>query len=132
MGASQQRKGKTGEREVARLLRDLLGTSIHRNLEQSRHGGCDLLGITGWSLEIKRAATPRLNEWWVQTCSQALASGQRPALLYRLNRQPWKAMLALRHVATGFENAPLSLRIETGLDEFAALVREFLHDGHRA
>ncbi|MDG4605620.1 MAG: hypothetical protein P9D89_06005, partial [Candidatus Contendobacter sp.] len=68
----------------------------------------------------------RLSDWWLQTCSQAEASGQRPALFYRLDRQPWRCVVALRHVATGFENASLRLRLETDVEVFAALVRESL------
>lgn len=126
MSASQRRKGKAGELELARLLRDLLGADVARNLEQTRQGGADLLGLPGWAVEVKRAARARLSDWWLQTCSQAEASGQRPALFYRLDRQPWRCVVALRHVATGFENASLRLRLETDVEVFAALVRESL------
>lgn len=124
MGTMQRRKGKAGELELARLLRKLLGANVARNLEQTRQGGADLLGLSGWAVEVKRAALPRLSKWWLQTCSQAEATGQRPALFYRLDRQPWRVVVALRHVATGFESAPLAMRLETDLDCFAALARE--------
>ncbi len=107
MGAMQRRKGKAGELELARLLREHLGADVARNLEQTRQGGADLLGIDG-------------------TCTQAEATGQRPALFYRLDRQPWRVVIALRHVAAGFGHAPLLLRIETDVEVFAALVRESL------
>ena len=126
MTAMQRRKGKVGELELVRLLRELLGANVARNLEQSRQGGADLLGLPGWAIEVKRAARARLSEWWLQTCTQAEVTGQRPALFYRLDRQPWRVVVALRHVATGFDHAPMDLRIETDLDCFAALVRESL------
>lgn len=126
MSASQRRKGKAGELELARLLREHLGADVARNLAQARQGGADLLGLPGWAVEVKRAAQARLSDWWLQTCTQAEASGQRPALFYRLDRQPWRVVIALRHVATGFESAPLALRLETDVDVFAALVRESL------
>lgn len=126
MGAMQRRKGKAGELELARLLREHLGADVARNLEQTRQGGADLLGIDGWAVEVKRAARARLSEWWLQTCTQAEATGQRPALFYRLDRQPWRVVIALRHVAAGFDHAPLLLRIETDIEVFAALVREAL------
>ena len=126
MGAMQRRKGKAGELELARLLREHLGADVARNLAQARQGGADLLGLPGWVVEVKRAARARLSEWWLQTCTQAEASGQRPALFYRLNRQPWHVVIALRHVAAGFESAPLTLRLETDVEVFAALVRESL------
>lgn len=124
MTAMQQRKGRRGEQELAGLLRDLLGADIVRNLSQSRDGGCDLVGLPGWSLEVKRrAGHQRLETWWAQCCRQAEDAGLRPALAYRLDRRPWRFVLPLR-VVPGFENAPLELRIETGLVEFAALIRE--------
>ena len=62
MAAMQRRKGKAGELELARLLRELLGATVARNLAQTRQGGCDLLGLDGWAVEVKRAALPRLAE----------------------------------------------------------------------
>lgn len=124
MSAMQRRKGATGERELARLLRDLLGADVLRNLDQPRQGGADLLGISGWAIEVKRAARPALPAWWQQTCEQADRCQCKPALAYRLDRHPWLVVVALRHIANGFENAPMALRIETDLDVFAALVRE--------
>lgn len=126
MGAMQRRKGKAGELELSRLLRDLLGADVARNLAQAREPGADLLGLPGWAVEVKRAARARLSEWWLQACQQAESTGQKPALFYRLDRQPWRCVVALRHVATGFESAPLALRLETDVDVFAALVRESL------
>ena len=96
MTAMQRRKGKVGELELVRLLRELLGANVARNLEQSRQGGADLLGLPGWAIEVKRAARARLSEWWLQTCTQAEVTGQRPALFYRLDRQPWRVVVALR------------------------------------
>ena len=125
MSAMQRQKGARGERELAGLLGELLGLELTRNLVQAREGGADLLGIRGWAVEVKRAAKPRLAEWWRQCCEQAEA-GERPALFYRLDRQPWRVVVALRHVATGFDHAPMELRLETDLEVFAALVRESL------
>lgn len=125
MTAMQRCKGARGERELAGLLREHLGEDVTRNLEQSRQGGADLLGVPGWAVEVKRAARPRLSEWWLQTCSQAEMAGQRPALFYRLDRQPWRVVVALRHVATGFTHAPLNMRVEMDIEVFAALAREF-------
>ena len=123
---NSSRKGKGGELELVRLLREHLGADVARNLAQARDGGADLLGLPGWAIEVKRANRPRLAEWWLQTCMQAEVTGLRPALFYRLDRQPWRCVVALRHVATGFEDAPLVLRLETDVEVFAALARESL------
>lgn len=124
MSAMQRRKGKAGEQELARLLREHLGIEVSRNLLQAREGGADLLGVLGWAIEVKRAVRPSLASWWQQTCRQAEDAGERPVLAYRLDRHPWRFVLALRHVAHGFEHAPLSMQVETDLEVFAALVRE--------
>ncbi|KAB2923294.1 MAG: hypothetical protein F9K25_18570 [Candidatus Contendobacter sp.] len=126
MTAMQRRKGKVGELELVRLLRELLGANVARNLEQSRQGGADLLGLPGWAIEVKRAARARLSEWWLQTCTQAEVTGQRPALFYRLDRQPWRVVIPVRYFAEGFENAPMWMNVETSIEVFAALVRESL------
>ena len=90
-------KGRAAEQEVARILRDELGLEIHRNWQQqSAQGGCDLVGVPGWGIEIKRAKDARLNDWWTQTAEQAARDKVRPVLIYRLDRQSWMAMIALR------------------------------------
>jgi hypothetical protein len=48
-------KGRAGEQEVATILRDELGMEVHRNwAQQAAIGGCDLIGIPGWGIEVKR------------------------------------------------------------------------------
>lgn len=54
MSASAIRKGRSAERELARLLRGHLGEGIARSLQQSAVGGHDLLGIGRLALEVKR------------------------------------------------------------------------------
>ena len=90
-------KGRAGEQEVARILRDELGLEIHRNwaAQAAMQGGCDLVGIPGWGIEIKRAKEARLKEWWHQTTEQAMRVKVRPVLIYRLDRQPWMVMMSL-------------------------------------
>lgn len=128
---SSRRKGKHGELEAAALLRDLLGTSVVRNLTtQARDGGHDLLGLPGWAVEVKRAAKPRIVEWWNQTVDQA--NGAKPVLLYRVDRYPWRAVLALADAVPAFEGQSrdgLTWTLETSIEVFAALVREELRSG---
>lgn len=123
---SSRRKGKRGELEVAALLRDLLGTGVVRNLTQARDGGHDLLGLPGWSAEVKRASTPRVSLWWSQTVGQA--NGAKPVLLYRVDRKPWRAVIALADMGWGFEGQgrDLDWTVETSVEVFATIVREGL------
>jgi hypothetical protein len=71
MSASGRRKGRAAEQELVRELRDLLGEQVHRNLDQARVGGCDILGLPGWAPECKRQEALALPAWWLQTVQQA-------------------------------------------------------------
>ncbi len=98
MGAYSRNKGAGGERELARLLADELGTEITRNLVQAREGGADLIGVEGWAVECKRAArvTPGLlRAWWAQAEQQADRVASRPALAFRGDREPWRIAVRL-------------------------------------
>ena len=93
MGKMQRTKGQVAEREIARILNDELGVELVRNLEQTRDGGHDLIGLDGWSLEVKRHEQLSINAWWKQTTEQAERTGGRPALFYRQSRKPWSVVV---------------------------------------
>ncbi len=126
MSAMQRNKGAAGERELAKILRDELGVDITRNLVQSREGGADLLGVAGWAIECKRAAIPALHTWWLQACQQADRAGLKPALIYRIDRKEWRAVVAMRHLFPAFEVQPMGLTwtTEMSLPAWCAVVRE--------
>ena len=98
-------KGKVGELELANILKDELRLEVRRNLEQTAVGGFDLRvlwppGYAGWAVECKRARVLRVKDWWQQTAlqaSRAVVNGEppKPVLIYRLDRQPWFAMMSL-------------------------------------
>lgn len=94
MGSSQRNKGANGERELAKLLYGRLGVELKRNLEQSRIGGYDLVGLP-FAIEVKRHEELRVNEWWAQASHQAIdarnATGDYtiPVLAWRQSRKPW-------------------------------------------
>ncbi len=129
MSKQQVDKGKGGERELAKLLRPMLGETITRNLQQSRDGGGDLNG-TRFALEVKRARTPRLNEWWQQTCVQANTIGRIPCLAYRLDRHPWKFMLPLGALVNSVDPTDHDLTTIIGLSEFALIAHQDQVDQH--
>ena len=125
MSAQPRRKGKKGENELARLLSAELGVLVSRNLAQAREGGNDLL-LPGWSLEVKRAARPRLAEWWQQTLQQAEQSGNRPALAYRIDRHDWRVVVRLADLADNYAGQPNHVTAELCIDGFTLLIRESL------
>ena len=91
MGGSFSRsKGQRGEREICKLLTERLGFEVKRNLQQYQDGGCDLVGLDKYAIEIKRQETELINSWWQQTKRQA--KGRMPVLFYRSNRKPWLVM----------------------------------------
>lgn len=97
MGAMAKRKGANGEREIAAWLREnvaaLGDVDIERNLEQTRNGGHDLIGVPGIALEVKRVETLAVRKWWEQTTQQAISAGLFPVLAYRQNRRSWQFCL---------------------------------------
>jgi hypothetical protein len=135
MGMMQRRKGRSGEQEVAAILRDHLGLDIKRNWQaQSAEGGADLTGIPGWAAEVK-LATRHNNAWWPQTVGQALRAGFAPVLIYRLTDgtrrgQPelekWRAVVRLRDLSR--EDVDQRLTAELSLGGWIAVVRERLSD----
>lgn len=126
MGASQRRKGATGERELRNMLADFLGVDVQRNLQQTRDGGHDLLGIGPFALEVKRCEQLNLGTWWAQACDQAEQSGLVPALAYRQSRQPWRFVVPVRSIMgqPGYTYEP---RATVEIDGFALIVRELIH-----
>ena len=95
MSKSQQRKGRTGELELARLLQDH-GYPVRPGQAVSFGATPDLEGLPGIHIECKRVE--RLN---VQV---AMAQAERdavkfkdgvPALFHRRNRCPWLVTMRL-------------------------------------
>ena len=108
MGALSRTKGRAAEQEIARILRDWLGQDVTRNWqEQAAHGGSDIAGIKGWAIEVKRAKEASMGPWWKQTCEQAEAAGDAPALCYRIDGQnrgvppeeKWRVVVRLADIA---------------------------------
>jgi len=86
MSAWQRNKGANGEREVIQILSEALGIKLTRNwLAQSADGGCDILGIPGWAIEVKRAKQENKLAWWRQTVAQAAVLQLKPALVFRID-----------------------------------------------
>lgn len=121
-------KGASGEREAIKLLADFLGDeTIKRNLQQTRDGGHDINGLTldYWAIEIKRCKKPELLAWWKQACNQAAKAGKMPALLYRLDRQQWRAVIPLVELANiTHDLSDYDFTITTSIEAFCSIVRE--------
>ena len=95
MGRMQRTKGQAGEREAAALIRQHTGWQVQRRVRNAA-GDSDLVGVPGWSVEIKRYASASRAEiagWWSQCVEQAC--GELPVLFYRLDRGSWRGVWPL-------------------------------------
>jgi len=85
------------ELELRNLLRDELGFDVERNLDQTRGGGFDLIGVPGFGIEVKaRKSWPaegEIAQMWEQAVSQAKAAQTSPMLALKVNHRPWKFRL---------------------------------------
>lgn len=78
------------------MIQEATGMSPKRNLEQYRAGEeGDLLGVHGWTVEckIRSSGTWPEEKWWAQVSEAARKASNRPALVFRLCRQPIRVML---------------------------------------
>lgn len=125
MSAFSRNKGKRGEREVAGLIRDLLGVEASRRVRQ-HDGDSDILGVPGWCIEVKNCADLRLGEWWRQAIDQA-RDGDLPCLFYKLPRRGWRVAWPLSCLLT-VQRAEywrdIAYTADTTPEAWAAVVRE--------
>ena len=92
MSRMSRTKGQVGEREVAAELSKLTGQHVTRRVRNAA-GDADLEGLKGWAVEVKRhrsASRADLKNWWQQALKQS--QGLRPLLLYRKDRDEWRAV----------------------------------------
>jgi hypothetical protein len=95
MGKMQRSKGQVGEREAAALIQALTGWEVRRRVRNAA-GDSDLVGVPGWSVEIKRYASASradIATWWQQCVTQA--GNELPVLFYRLDRADWRGVWPL-------------------------------------
>lgn len=130
MKINSRAKGKSGERELINQLKHRLpaemGVQLERNLEQTRNGGHDILGLPGWALEVKRYAqvTPAdLKSFWQQAVDQARRDQSRPALAFREDRRDWRVVLRLSDVsATWPTEDDYDYTVQVSLELFSLIV----------
>ena len=88
-----RRKGRSGEQEAVRLLRECFGDlwSFERNSFQSRMGGDDVATDAPYSWEIKRAEKPLWSQWFAQAKDQGArhTPPKMPVVMHRANNQEW-------------------------------------------
>lgn len=88
MGKSSQRKGASGERELAHILRDVYGYDVKRG--SVFHGESDMIGLPGIHPEVKRVE--KLNIHLAMEQAKAEAAKRKdgiPTVFHRRNRTEW-------------------------------------------
>lgn len=97
MSATERRKGRRGEQEVALILR-AHGIEADRTVHNSGvflRG--DLTGVEGYHVEVKRHETLRIPAWLRQAedeCGECV-----PVVAFRQNRSGWYAAIPLHDLA---------------------------------
>lgn len=125
-------KGKSAERELIGELKKLLPEDmtrdLERNLEQTRGGGHDILGLKGWAPEVKRYATvlpADMESFWVQATTQARNDRSRPALFFREDRREWRVVLRASDVNQALgEDDSYAGTVEMSMPMFAKIAME--------
>lgn len=89
---NSREKGKRGELEVAKVLREY-GYNTRRGVQYcGANGDADVVGLPGVHLEIKRTERLNLDKAMEQSVRDA-KEGEIPVVFHRKNRQPWKVTM---------------------------------------
>jgi hypothetical protein len=140
-----RQKGQRGEREVVKLLQDVVDRVraryaaepivLQRNALQAHLGGADLHGLDGFSVEVKFCEQENLGSWWRQTIRQAEKMDGVPVLFYRATRQPWSVKFRA-YVQTPLDRELVEMDVETTLEDFLdwfefAYDERMVHEQHK-
>jgi hypothetical protein len=120
-------KGQRGERQVVKLLSNVVdavrtryglpSVDIQRNTLQSDKGGHDLLGVEGFSIEVKFHEKEFSSGWWLQCKSQATKYGGLPVLFYRRSQMRWRVMFQPDVIIPGTARG-ISIPVMTDVEDF--------------
>jgi Holliday junction resolvase len=97
MAKNSKRKGKTGELELAKKLREY-GYSARRSVQyngKEEEGQADLLGLPGIHIECERTERFSLYEAMDQAKRDSKGTGNMPAVFHRKNHCDWVVVLSL-------------------------------------
>lgn len=87
MPINSKQKGKQGELEVAKILREH-GYEARRGVQyQGGQDSPDVIGIPGYHIEVKR--TEKLNLYEALAQSKRDAGTDKPIVIHRRNREEW-------------------------------------------
>lgn len=94
MAKNSREKGKKGELELAKILREH-GYSARRGQQYcGANGDADVVGLPYIHIECKRVEKLNLDAAMVQSRSDA-RENEKPVIMHRKNREPWKVTMLL-------------------------------------
>ena len=96
MTINSKRKGKTGELELARKLREN-GYDVRRSVQyngKAEDGQADIVGLPGIHIECKRTEALRLYDA-VDQAKRDSAGSNIPVVFHRKNNSEWVAIMLL-------------------------------------
>ena len=92
---NSREKGKRGELEAARVLKEY-GYETRRGQQYSgATGDADVVGLPGIHLEIKRVEKLNISKAMKQSIRDA-RDGELPVVMHRKNRETWLVTMPLR------------------------------------
>jgi len=90
---NSKEKGKVGERELAKKLREY-GYDTRRSVQYcGANGDADVVGLPGVHIEVKRTERLSLYDAMAQAISDS--KGDMPAVFYRKNNSDWLVIMRL-------------------------------------
>ena len=99
MPTNSRAKGKVGEREVAHLLKDILGVDARRGQQFcGANGDADVVGLPGVHLEVKRRASAV--DGWMKQAVEDAKPGEVPTVWHRGNRCGWVVTVRATQLVT--------------------------------
>ena len=123
-------KGASWERTVASMIKESLGATVKRDLEQYRSGDRgDLIGLDGFVIECKRYKMSNgghhHQDWWNQVVNAASAVSPQtePVLIYKYDRAEPKVVVRLSFLNPDYEGK--SDTVTVSFDTWCMLVREY-------
>lgn len=96
MGRMSRNKGKTGERELANILKEH-GYDARRGQQFcGANGDADVVGLPGVHIEVKRTETLSLYPA-LEQATQDAREGEIPVVFHRRNHKRWVAIMELEN-----------------------------------
>lgn len=126
-------KGASAEREfikeLGEYLGDVLTEPMKRNLEQTRKGGHDIVGLDGFAIEVKRYKRIKegdIVKFWAQAVDQAKRVNAEPVLAYREDFCSWRVRIPWGFMMDEEWDEDVDFTLELSLKAFSTIVRERL------